>query len=532
MTAVGDKMAETIDCRSERRPSRLSAENGQALLALLVAATLVTIISISLLDLMNTDVSHATIQYAVSRSYYIAQAGLAEATSHVFAAADPSSDTTSAAGVTESYGGGQFSYWVDAGPATGCGVGLKTLEARGEVKALGRMISARVRACAVPGTPFLAALFGVSRVEFQGIAETYLAPYDVGSPGGGGNLGSFTEINFADDTVRLNALSEGATNVVAVHDGTFSDYALFGFTARPDYNPTAMDEPTPWILAVFGDLIKAQPTTGIILNRCGTPYGCVTVGNNITDVPGVSDLRDTSYRPHVYVKRLRQETVPPLALDSAIYERAAAHNTANADLNALAGLTGKHDSRYDFGGIYRVLSYMALNPGRYLQGTVYIDGSLNVPLNMNLGGPSGNVTFAVAGDLVIQSNSTLMNTHDLTTAAGRRTVGIVVLGTREPSPTSTQVCGAQTGQAVNGSGRLVMCEGSTLVVDGLVYTQDGMVIRPGAFVDQVGAMYHNSRGTGNPSFTMRDATVVLRFDPPALAAFGKGATILSWQQLH
>src|SRR5690349_15060433 len=130
------------------------------MLALLVAATFVTVISVSLVRLMTTDIGHGSIQYAVSRSYYIAQAGLSEAAAHVFASADPVTDATAAAGVTVSYGGGQFAYWVDAGPATGCEAGLKTLEAAGKVEALGRTIPTRVRACAIPGVPFLAALFG------------------------------------------------------------------------------------------------------------------------------------------------------------------------------------------------------------------------------------------------------------------------------------------------------------------------------------------------------------------------------------
>ena len=77
----------------------------------------------------------------------------------------------------------------------------------------------------------------------------------------------------------------------------------------------------------------------------------------------------------------------------------------------------------------------------------------------------------------------------------------------------------------------MLCEGSTLTVDGLVYTQDGMAIEPGVRVDQVGAMYHNNRGTPNPSFMTQDATVVLRFDPLALSALGTGIAMLSWQQV-
>jgi hypothetical protein len=508
-----------------------STEGGLAMIVLLATVMIVTIISVALVGLMSTDLTHASIQYGIARSFYVAKAGLEQAEAEVRGAADPTAYTTPDAGVRMPYGGGDFTYWVDAGPATGCGAGLKTLEAVGQVGALGRVIPARVRACAVPGAPFLTALFGVSKVEFQGAAQIYLAPYAVGAPGGGGHLGSFTEIHFEDSEVRLNALSEDMTNVVTVRDGRVFDYMLFGFSTRPDYNPTPMADPTPWILGVFGDLIKAQPTIGLIPNPCGTPYACVTVGNRITDVRGIPDLREANYLGHVYVQGLREAALPPLALDSAPFRRRAKENAANAGLNKLAGLPRKSDSHYTFFEIYSVLSYLALHPGQYLQGTVYVDGTLNVPLNMNLGGPSGNVTFAVGGDLVIQNASTLINTHDLTTVSGRRTPSIVVLGAPKPSPNPTQVCRGPNGLDVNGSGRLVMCEGSTLVADGLVYTEDGMMIRPRAFVDQVGAMYHNHRNTSHPSFTARDATVVVRFDPLALSVFGTGLATLSWQQL-
>ena len=45
-------------------------------------------------------------------------------------------------------------------------------------------------------------------------------------------------------------------------------------------------------------------------------------------------------------------------------------------------------------------------------------------------------------------------------------------------------------------------------------------------------MYHNNRGTANPSFINDNATVVLRFDPLALSAFGKGLGVVSWRQLQ
>ena len=504
-------------------------ERGQAGLALLVAATFVMVIGVSLVGLMNTDMRHAAAQYALLHSYYVAQAGLEEATAHVFAAADPAADATPAAGVTAPYGGGRFTYWVDAGPAAGCGQGLKTLEALGQAEALGRVISTRVRACAVPGVPFLAALFGVSEVKFQGVAQTYLAPYDLGTPGGGGNLGSFTEVNFADNDVRLNALSEDATNMVTVRDRTVSDYMLFGFSVRPDYNPTPSDDATPWILGAFGDLIKAQPTIGVIPNPCGTPYGCVTVGNSITDIPGVHDLRGASYLGHVYLRGFKKERVLPLFLDPDAFRVQAEENTANAALNRRAGLGARSDSYYTFPEMFQILSYLARNPSDHLHGTIYANGPVTVLQSVDLGGPTGDVTLAVEGDLIIPGDVTLVNRHDLTTVSGRRTPGIVLFASPDPLIGPQTVC---NGQHLIGSGRLVMCERSKLIVDGLVYTQDGMVIESQASVDQVGAMYHNSLGSPNPSFVNEDGTVVLRFDPLALSAFGRGISIVSWQQLH
>jgi hypothetical protein len=504
-------------------------ERGAAMLAVIMTVVIVTAISVSLVGLMGTDITHASIQYAVARSFYIAQAGLEQAKVQVFTAADPVAYTTPDAGVMMPYGGGQFTYWVDAGPATRCGAGLKTLEALGQVPFLSRTLSTRVRACGVPGTPFLAALFGVSRIQFQGAASrTYLAPYLIGTPGGGGSLGSFTEINFSDNDVRVNALSEESSETVTLRDGTAFDYTLFGFSDRPNYISTPTTDPAPWILAVFGDLIKAQPASGLIPTPCGTPYACVTVGNDITDVQQVTHLREASYMRHVYVKSMRRETVPQLDLDPEIFRAQASQNTSNAALNSTVGLRDKRASIYTSREFSRITTYLAWNPSQSLKGTIYIDGTPLLFQSVNLGGTSGNVTLAVRGDLIIGGRATITNTHDLSTAAGRRIPGIVVLGSPGSNGPTRRVCGDE----LSGSGRVVVCTGGSLVVDGLVYTQDGMALGPTAHVDQVGAMYHNNNGTPNPSFINDNAIVVLRFDPLALSVFGQGIAILSWQQLH
>ena len=503
------------------------------MIALLASVLIVTVVSIALIGLMNTDLTHASIQFAVSRSFYIAQAGLAEAAVQASAAADPAGYTTPDRGVTVPYGSGSFTYWVDAGPAAGCGPGLKTLESHGEVAFLGRTIGARVRGCAVGGAPFLAALFGVGPVQFRGAtSRVYLAPYAVGTPGGGGNLGSFTEINFADADTRVNALSETLTDTVTLRDGTVADYQLFGFSTAPEYNPDPEADPTPWISSAFGDIIKARPAAELILNRCGTLHACVTVRDNITDVPGIAALRGANYLRHVYLKDIREETFPRIALDPATLRAWAVQNTANASLNRAAGMRDKADSAYTRIQFYQLLFYLKQNPQLFLQGTVYVDGSFEflgtLGLAQALGSVPGTVTLAVAGDVIIDSKIAVTLRHDLTTVAGRRTPGILVVGSPHPVDRARETC---AGQRVNGSGRLVLCEGSALTVDGLVYTQDGMAVEPGARVDQVGAMYHNNRGTPNSSFMTQDATVVLRFDPLALSALGTGIAMLSWQQV-
>ena len=496
-----------------------------AMIAVLGAMIIVTVVSMALIGLMNTDLTHATIQHAVTRSFYIAQAGLTEAKIRVSGAVDPAAYTTPAAGVTVPYGSGRFTYWVDAGPADGCGPGLKTLEARSEVGFLGRTLWTRVRACGVPGTPFLAALFGVSRVQFQGAASrVYLAPYQVGTPGGGGGLGSFTEINFADQDARLNALSEGTVETVTLRDGKFLDYELYGFPERPDYNPDPTKDAAPWVLSAFGDLIKAQPSTGPLTNRCGTLHGCVTVIDNVTDVRRISDLRGANYVRHVYVNRIREELVPPLALDPETFRTQAAHNTANAWINKTLGFP-KDGSAYELMEFYRIVAYLRAHPSKSLEGAIFVDGSFQFIQGVNL----GNITLAVRGDLIVDNKATVVIRHDLSTVAGRRTPGIVVFGFRDPVLPVTSMC---DGQRVNGSGRLLLCRETTLAVDGLIYTQDGMAVEPRASVDQIGAMYHNNRGTPNSSFANQNGTLVLRFDPLALSAFGKGIAVLSWEQLH
>jgi hypothetical protein len=226
----------------------------------------------------------------------------------------------------------------------------------------------------------------------------------------------------------------------------------------------------------------------------------------------------------VYMNSMREKALPHLVLNPETFWTQAALNTANEAINKRLGFPQK-DSVYEIKQFYQILAYLVAYPGKSLEGTVYVTGSFRFTQSVDLGA----ITLAVGGDLIIQDNAAVTIRHDLSDASGRRMPGIVVFGFAVPAGRSTNEC---EGERANGSGRILLCEGSTLTVDGLVYTQDGMTVHSRAFVDQVGAMYHNNRGTANPSFSIQNSTVVLRFDPLALSAFGTGMAILSWQQLR
>ncbi len=524
--------------------SKLGDERGLSMIIVLGVTIILMTVGSSMIGLMNTDLTHASIQHALATSYQNAQAGLQQARSEFFVAGrDPLTYTTSASGVTQDpYGWyGRFTYWIDAGPAAvnPCPEGLKTLEALGETTYLGQVINSRVRACAVPGTPYLTGLFGVSLVEAQGsTSRTYVAPYPAGTPGSprGGNLGSFTEININDTGLRVNAVSPQNTDWVTLRDGTYEDFRLFGWTSRPSYNP---NDPLPADLYAFGDIVKGQPTTGAIPNNCGTPYACVTVQNRNTDVPSIAGLRTGgAWGPaagNIYMNNITQQVLQPITFSPTDYYNRAGSNFNNGTLNANAGLTVSN-SVYTPTQFDTLVTYIASDCPRgptpcVLHGTVYVDGTYRLGRSVNLGGNTGDVTLAVRGDLIIDTNVTLTVRHDLTTLPGQQTEGIMVFGLAVPARRLSNVC---AGEQANGSGRLIMCGGNSefLTVDGMLYTADGMFVGSQATVDVIGAMYHQYRASGNASYTNNNATVVVRLNPLALRAVGSGISeFLSWQQL-
>src|SRR5262249_49877499 len=156
-----------------------------------------------------------------------------------------------------------------------------------------------------------------------------------------------------------------------------------------------------------------QPSTGVLPNRCGTPYACLTVGNTLTDVRSVGELRAANYARHVYVNDIREQRFPPLALDRKAFQVLAAQNRANIELNRIVGLGTKADSLYERMEFYRLMFYLAGQPAKFLRGPIYVRGTIELLRSMNMGGPAGNATLAVEGDLIIDKKLALTNRHDL-----------------------------------------------------------------------------------------------------------------------
>ena len=521
-------------------------EEGMAVIPVLVVVLVVSAIGLGLVGVMNTDITHATIQGTVSRSFYVAQAGLQEAV--VRLKADPNYRTPGypAAVPPEDFAGGQFWIWVEDHAED-----VVQITSRGRATTAGRTVTAEVRTTALVGPPVAFGLFGVSTVEAQGAnSRTYLAPWQTSGPGvpRGPNMGSFQEINFQDSGSRLNAVSETAVETLTLRDGTFNDWELFGFTSRPVYSPDPSVDPTPWILGVFGDIVKAQPERDPWPHSCTplTYYACLTVRSGSTDIATVTQLRVEENVRHVYVNRIRRRILPAVSLASEPLLQEARNNTANAEVNRAAGITTTPDDAVYTAEEFHCLQAYLSSTGRQLGGTIYVNGDVQIggSVRATCGGRTRNLslgnqltisdgTLAVEGNLVMDQNASLTILHDIfgtnfgtvpadpgRAAAARKKVALAAF----PRGSST--------------GRFVMRGGSQskFTADGLVYTSDGMEVGPQALVDLIGAMYHNTARHTRPSFLNNNGTTVIRYDPLAasrlVSASGIGVTILSWQQLR
>jgi hypothetical protein len=516
-------------------------EAGITVLPTLVVVMLISTIGFAMVGVMNTDITHATIQGTVSRAHFITQAGLQEGI--VRLKADPLYRTAAyPAGVagTSYGGGGQFWIWVEDYAED-----TVTITVRGRGTSAGRTVTAEIRAIALVGPPIPFGLFGVSTVVSSGAnSRTYLAPWRPSGPGvpRGANMGSFFDINFQDAGSRLNAVSETGVDTVTLREGIpFNDWELFGFTSRPSYDP---NEPLPWILGAFGDIVKAQPDTGGPLHSCTPPtnFACLTVQNGSNDIVNMYELRETENLGHVYMSRVRKRMLPVATLDPTPILEDATANTGNSAVNAVAGISHAN-AVYTADEFHCLLAYVEANPATVVSGTLYVTGDVQLGGNLNIGCNGGrrrptnledqfvitDGTLAIEGNLTMENNSTLTIRHD----------NIYDTDPAIADPARKKIALALfPGAGANSWGRLIMQGGSQqkLVADGLIYTSDGVDIGAQALVDIIGAMYHNTTNNTRPSFDSNNATTVIRYDALAgsrlASASAIAVTILSWQQLR
>lgn len=494
-------------------------EGGVAILSVLTSTLLLTLMAIGLVGIMNTDLTHASIQGAVSHSFYNAQTGVQQG--EIYAQRNASTPST---GVSASFAGGSYTFWVDAGPAAGspCGAGIRTVEAVGSFPFLARTISTRLRACGL-GSPMAIALFGVNTLHFQGASSGsrafYLAPYNPpGVPctqGNGSSIGSFREINFQDTGVRMNALTGQSVTVHGL--GAVPDYTLFCFASLAAYQATNG-------ISAFGTIFKAEPQTGPVPNPCGTtPFGCVDAKNNASDIPNIPSLR--AVERNVYMGAMGSAVLPRVtpctgsfvSFCPSTFSQQALVTTANQPVNQAAGLlvgdailVAKTNSYYTPQQFTEIVAYLVSNPAAQLRGTVYVNGGLTINANVTLG--TTDATLVVQGDLSVNGN--LTNTHDLSTQTGRQIPSVILFGSGTgPGSGVFTLNGAYTG-------------------DGLIYTSDGFQMSPNSTVDQIGALYNNApAGSTNTSGIGKNSEYIMRFDPQALQVLNlKDFSQLSWQQ--
>jgi hypothetical protein len=513
-------------------------------LPVLIVVVIISAMGFGMIGVMNTDITHATIQGVVSRSFFVAQAGAQNALVCLKGPNPPVCRTqpypTAVSPV--SFSGGQFWVWVEDHGGTESGYWQVT--SRGRATTAGRTVTAEVR---VIVGPLNIGLFGESTVAAQGAnSRTYLAPWRTVAPGvpRAPNMGSFLDINFQDNGTRLNAVSETSADTVTLRGVTFNDWELYGFTTRPVYDP---NDTEPWILAVFGDIIKAQPDTNPWLHPCSPSslYACLTVQNSLTDIQTISQLRGTENMRHVYMSDARARVLPRASLDSEkpVFWDEAVANTANAAVNAGASVPNPTNcgagscAAYTAAEFACVLAYLNSNPGQSIAGMNYVRGDVQIGGTARIACGGGRPTNrALASDLVIR-DGTLVVEGDLTMS--NNTTLTIQHDILNPVPAVADAARQMVALALfpNGSsrGRFIMQGGALqrFVADGLVYTSDGMEVGQQALVDVIGAMYHRTANNTLPSFDNINGTTVLRFDPLAtrrLRSFG--IEILSWQQLR
>lgn len=448
-------------------------QDGQALVLVLVVMFILQIAAWAFLSRMNVEQRFAGGSTRSLAAFYLAEAGLQKVLWGLEQWPPEVPTNGEPLPHQEALGSGMFA--VEA--LEHLPGGLISIVVRGEAAGTVRRLKALVRA----GPEALAyGLYGQHTVAFDGQVRVYLLPSQArGSGRRLGHLAAGGEVRFDSRWATLNAF-RGLR--LSLRDRTFPDSSLLGSSADTDPDSGLVDI----VLAGEAQL------------RSGTPHEPVTLEDLRRQIGGVG------------VRRVRTRTALPVPLiDAANYRAWAEANTANAAINAAAGVAGaesgfrpKAHSRYSEDEFEAILDFLRDRPKRPLHGIVFVEG--DVILDEREGLTIIDGALVVNGNIEIGPGARLEVRHSDTT---RALPGIIAWG----------------------EGTLQIRKEAVATIDGLILAGKDVQIDAGV-LDVMGAVV-----TGN--FLSQDGIAVIRYNSAVLATVGlrrvgKGvAELLSWQEL-
>jgi hypothetical protein len=353
--------------------------------------------------------------------------------------------------------------------------GTTAIVAAGEVGGTRR----RLRVLTRVGPEALAyGMYAQGILGFAGQARTYVLPFRMSTARRGSELAAGVEVRFDGPRVALNAFRGQR---LALREGQIGDAALLqanGAEAAP----------------VLVDLVLTGPAQLV----SGISHRAVSLEDLRQQVPALGVRR----------VRARPALVAP-AVDLGLYKTLAEANTANAAINAAAGLVsaepelrGKTHSRYTLEEFEAILAYLRQRPARTLQGVLFVDSDIVLEEGDRVAIMDG--ALVVEGDIDIAEGARLEIRHGRT---GRTLPGIIAWG----------------------QGTIQIEPDAAVVVDGLVLAEWDVRVGAGT-LDVVGAV-------AGRNILMRDGTVVVRYDSGVLATVGLRRTgvgraePLAWQEI-
>jgi hypothetical protein len=455
-------------------------QDGQAVLMVVVVMLILQLIAGVFLARMNAEQRVAGRSARSLAALYLAEAALQRAL--VMLEQGPPADAASEGLLLpyhEALGAGVLTIeTIDQRPD-----GLIAVVVRGEVAGTIRRVQALVRL----GPEALGyGIYAREAVSLEGRSRTYVLQ----GRGGWGERRGRAAIA-TDGEMRLDrpvALNVFSGRAVPMREGEGTDQTL--------RNDTGSDAPSPLVDLIF---------TGEPRLRVG-----------LTSIPPrLEDLRE--HVGEIAVRRITSRTpVAFPAIDMEFFRRQAETNTANAALNAAAGVFGgypdlraKAHSRYSAEDLVAILNYLARSDqrGAALRGVIFVYG----PLELRR---PGRLTI-VDGALIVNGDLTIGNGVTLDVRHGPE-------AQRLPALIATAVERAQLGS-------IQIEQGGAAFLDGVVFAEGNVEVL-GGVLDIVGAIAaRNFVNASGLAMVRRHAAAPATL---GIRAAGSGTTVVtSWREL-